>query len=247
VHAAGRAHVESSTPRDLALLTRDNVEAARRLARAARRARIRRFVHLSSIKVNADASAPERPLRGDDPPAPVDAYARSKLEAEGIVAQALAGSGTALTILRLPLVYGPGAAGNYGKLVKAVAGRRVLPFAAIDNRRRLLSIRNLTGAVRAILDAANDVTGVYLLGDADTVSTPDLVRAIASALGVPPRMTHVRLPVLRLAGRFARRSAAIDRLTQSLDFDVGPLTQATGWRPASFGLAPEDVGQTRGR
>jgi len=243
VHAAGRAHVPSSSDADRARLARDNVQATRRLAAMARRAGVARFVHLSSIKVNGDASVPQRPLRPGDAPSPRDAYARSKLEAEEALTRALRGSSVAMTILRLPMVYGPGARGNFAALVDAVAARRWMPLAAIDNQRRLLSLTNLVDAVRAALDAPTPITGVHFVGDATVVSTPQLVHAVAVALGERPRLGHVPVPLLRLAGAVTRRSAAVDRLTQSLDFDIGSFTSASGWSPGAFALDPAAVGR----
>ena len=228
VHAAGRAHLVDTGADAKARMTRDNVELTEALARAAARAGIARFVHLSSIK--AGASAADEPARGDF-------YGRTKRDAERVLARHV----PTATMLRLPMVYGPGARGNFRALVGAVAARRWLPLGGVDNHRRLVSMRNVIGAVRAALDAPQPVSGVYLIGDANAVSTPELVHAVGRALRVDPRLAYVPLPLLRLAGALTGRAGEIERLTQSLDFAIATFTAATGWQPEPFRVDPADV------
>ena len=242
LHVAGRAHGT-----DAAALRRDNVDVTDRLARAARRAGVARFVHVSSVKVNGDRTAPGRPFRPDDPPAPTDAYARSKRDAERAVLAAGEDGAMAAAILRLPLVYGPGAPGNFAALVAAVRAGRWLPLGEIDNRRHLLGVTNAAAAFAAALDRPQPLTGVHFVADADSVSTPELVRAIAAALGVRPRLGAVPVPLLRGAGAMLGRAAAIDRLTRSLEVDCSSFVAATGWRPQSFHIDAATVADTRGR
>ncbi len=213
-----------------------NEEVTERLARAAIAAGVRRFVFASTVKVNGEASAPGRPLRPDDPVAPQDAYARSKHAAERALSDIAGGTAMTPLTLRLPLVYGAGARGNFRALVDAVAARRWLPFGGIDNRRSLLGIDNLVDALDAAIDAPNVAGGVHFIADSDPVSTPELMRAIAAALGVPARLVPVPVALLRCAGWLIRRQAAIDRLTGSLEVDTGSFAAATGWRPRPFAL-----------
>jgi len=230
VHAAGRAHLDPADPDARARMTRDNVQLTEAVAIAAERAGIARVVHLSSVKAGASAA---------EGPAHDDFYGQTKQRAEHVLARHV----PTATLLRLPMVYGPGARGNFRALVDAVAARRFLPLAAIDNRRRLLSMRNLIDAVRAALDVPEPVAGVHFVGDANAVSTAELVRAIAAALGVEPRLGRMPVPLLRLAGVLAGRSDAVDRLTRSLDFDLASFTAASGWRPAPFQVTAADVGR----
>ena len=246
VHAAGRAHLASGSRAAHYRLAHDNVELAQAIAGAARTAGVQRFLHLSSVKVNGEASPPGRAFRPDDPPAPADFYGRTKQFAEDMLTTQLSGGRVDVAILRLPMVYGAGARGNFRTLCDAVAARRWLPLGAIDNRRRLLGLHNLVGAVQAALDAPRSVTGVHFVGDADAVSTPQLVRAIAAALGVEPRLRRVPVAALRMAGALTGRSAAIARLTESLDVDIDSFTAAAGWQPARFRLTSADVGQAPG-
>jgi len=241
LHLAGRAHTT-----DAARLHRDNVDATARLAAAACRAGVTRFILVSSVKVNGECTQPGRPFAPDALPAPQDGYARSKLDGERALVAAITGARMAATIVRLPLVYGPGAPANFAALVEAVRQRRLLPLGAVDNRRHLASLGNLVDAFAAALDAAQPVTGVHFIADADSVSTPQLVRAIAAALGVAPRLLDVPVPLLRIAGTLAGRRSAVDRLTRSLEVDVGSYTRATGWRPRPFHIDAATVEVARG-
>ena len=232
VHLAGRSHVMKETAPDAdAAYKFANVDVTERVALAAVAAGVRRFVFASTVKVNGEATQPGKPFRPGDPPSPHDAYARSKLVAERTLAQVTSGTSMIATNLRLPLVYGPGARGNFRRLVDAVAARRVLPLGAIDNRRSVLAIDNLMDAIDALLAAPTPAIGTHFVADAPSISTPALVRAIASALGVTPRLIPVPVSTLRLAGALSGRGDAVARLTDSLEVDTTSLSRATGWKP----------------
>ena len=231
VHLAGRAHVLRETASDAAAAYHAaNVVATQRLAQAAARAGVQRFVLASTIKVHGEISPPGRPLRADDPYAPHDAYAQSKVEAERALA-ACDGTAMAPIILRLPLVYGPGVRGNFLALLDAVARRTLLPLASIDNRRDLVYVGNLVAAIAALPDCPEPPRGAWLIADGEAVSTPDLVRRIATALGVAPRLWAVPLPLLDLAARLAGRRAELQRVATSLAVDASPLAQLVGAPP----------------
>ncbi|MGE5088097.1 MAG: NAD-dependent epimerase/dehydratase family protein [Candidatus Levyibacteriota bacterium] len=245
VHLAGRAHVLDERAADPdAQYRRANVDATARLAEAAVAGGVARLVFASTIKVNGEWTVPGRPFRPDDPPAPEDAYARSKLAAEMAITRIAQGTPTLPVILRLPLVYGARARGNFRRLVDAVSAGRWLPLGAIDNRRSLLGLPNLLDAIDAALagsvapaaGAAGERPPLHLIADAGPVSTPDLVRAIARALGVAPHLVPVPVAVLRLAGALTGRVALVDRLTRSLEADSTSFTDATGWRPRPFAI-----------
>lgn len=233
VHLAARAHRMDAGEADAEAAYRAaNVDATARLARAAVAARVGRFVFASSVKVSGEATRPGRPFRPDDPPAPQDAYGRSKRDAEAAFAQACRGSSTAPIVLRLPLVIGPDARGNVARLVDAVAAGRTLPLGAIDNRRSVLGLANLCDAIVAALEAPVPPAGVHFVADAVPVSTPGLVRAIAGALGRPVPLAFVPVALLKLGARLAGKGPEIARLAGSLEVDASSFTAATGWRPA---------------
>ena len=163
-----------------------------RLARAARRPACARFVFASTIKVYGEATPPGQTVSARDAPAPHDAYARSKL-APGTGADACRARNThGRCRAATSLVYGPGVKGNLRALVDAVRERRWLPLGAIGNRRSLLGVDNLLNALDAAIGAPSAPRGVHFVADAASVSTPDLVRAIARALGVAPRIATCR-------------------------------------------------------
>jgi nucleoside-diphosphate-sugar epimerase len=232
VHLAGRAHVLAETAPDPESAFRlANVVATEKLARAAVRAGVPRFVLASSVKVNGEATDAGHPFTPNDAPAPFDAYARSKQGAETILRDACAGTFVAPIILRLPLVYGPGVGGNFAVLLDAIARGRSLPVASVRNRRSLLGLGNLLDAIDAVLAASVAPAGVHFVADATSISVPDLARAVSIALGVPLEMRRVPVPLLRLGAALLGRGDRVRRLVDSLEVDTTSLRETTGWRP----------------
>lgn len=225
---AGDLREEGAWPRYRAI----NVDVTQALGKAAARAGVTAFVYLSSIKVNGERSpwtpAGWQRLSADDPPRPEDHYGRSKWLAEQALAAASAGM--RVSLLRPPLLYGPGMKANLLRLFAAVAARRPLPLASIDNQRSLLGVDNLADAVAHALIAAPTGVRVYTLADAE-LSTPALVREIAAALDVQPRLWPCPVAVLRGAGRLSGRRGTIERLTGSLVVDREAIAATLGWRP----------------
>jgi nucleoside-diphosphate-sugar epimerase len=237
VHLAGRAHVMNETAPDAdAAYKIANVDMIERVALAAVAAGVRRFVFASTVKVNGEATLPGKPFRPGDAPSPRDAYARSKLAAERMLAQVASGTSMIATNLRLPLVYGPGARGNFRRLVDAIAARRLLPLGAIDNRRSLVALDHVLDAFDAVIDAPAAAIGTHFVADAQSVSTPALVRAIASALGVAPRLVSMPVSALRIAGVLCGRREAVARLIDSLEVDTTSLSRVTAWRAQPFAV-----------
>lgn len=230
VHLAARAHVTRETAGDPAAeFRRVNVEGTLALARQAADAGVRRFLFLSSIGVNGDRNG--RPFTEADPPAPAEPYARSKREAEEGLRALVAGTATALIIVRPPLVYGPNAPGNFGRLATLVAKGAPLPLAGIDNRRTLVGIDNLVDLIAVALDHPAAAGELFLAGDAEALSTPDLLRAIGEAIGRPARLFAVPAPLLRIVAAAAGRSGELERLCGSLTVDIGKAERLLGWRP----------------
>ena len=231
VHLAGRAHVLNENPDEDAAYRAANVVATARLAAAAVRAGVARILLASTVKVHGEATLPGHPWRAGDPPSPQDAYARSKLDAERARAAACEGSATTAAVLRMPLVYGPGVRANFLALLDAVARRAPLPLASIRNRRDLCYVGNLVHAMAALVDGADAAAGVWLAADGEAVSTPELVRRLATALGVAPRLLPVPAALLKAAGRLAGRGGEIARLCGSLEVDASPLARRIGPMP----------------
>jgi nucleoside-diphosphate-sugar epimerase len=230
VHLAARTHVLHETASDAqAEYRRINVEGTRRLAQMAAQAGVRRLVFMSSIKVNGEATG--RPFTERDVPRPEDAYGHSKWETEQALAQVTAETGLEVAVLRPPLVYGPGVKGNFLRLMDTVARGTPLPLGSIANRRSLIYVGNLVDAIIKALDAPGAAGRTYLVSDGEDISTPDLVRALAQALGVRPRLLPCPPALLQFGAALAGKRAELARLTGSLQVDNTTLRRELDWRP----------------
>lgn len=207
-----------------------NALGTRHLAEAAAAHGVRRFVFVSTIKVNGEHTD-RRPFTGDDPADPADPYAESKWQAERYLRDIADHTGMEVVILRPPLVYGPGVKGNFRVMLDTLAENRRLPFAAVRNRRSLLHVDNLAGAIQRCLDHAKAANRTYLVKDGEDLSTPELIRRIDAAAGRRSRLMPVPLPLLRLAGLLTGRGAQIARLTGSLVADDRPIRAELDWQP----------------
>jgi nucleoside-diphosphate-sugar epimerase len=236
VHLAARTHVlRESAPDPIAEYRRVNVAGTEGLARAAAARGIRRLVFVSSVKVNGESTG-ARPCTEDDAPRPEDPYGISKWEAEQALGRVAAETGLEITVLRPPLVYGPGVKGNFLRLMSLVARGIPLPLAAIENRRSLLYVGNLADAVVSALHTPQAAGRTYLVSDGEDVSTPDLVRSLAQALGAKPHLFTVPLAALRFAAMLTGRRAEYARLAGSLQVDNSRIRRELQWAPR-FSLA----------
>lgn len=231
VHLAARVHVMRDTAADpLGAFRAVNVEATRALAEAAVRRGVRRFVFVSSIKVNGEITH-DRPFRPDDPPAPQDAYGRSKLEAESALAEVSARHGLEVVVVRPPLVYGSGVGGNFLRLMRLIDAGMPLPLRGIDNCRSLVCSRNLVDALIACTSHHNAAGETFLVSDGEDLSTAELVKRLAHALGRPARLICVPRMLLESAGRLTGRSAEIERLISSLRVETDRIRSQLAWTP----------------
>lgn len=236
VHLAARVHVMRDVAADpLMEFRRVNVDGTLELARQAARAGVRRFVFVSSVKVNGEASTPGRPCRVDDPPAPADAYALSKYEAELGLRRLAAQTGMELVVVRPPLVYGSGAKGNFHRLAQLARWAVPLPLGAVDNRRSLIGIDNLVDFLLLCLTHPAAANGTFLVSDGQDVSTAHLYRRLAAAYGKKVRLPAVSPRFLRTVASLLGHRAAWQRLCGSLQVDTGPARERLGWR-APLGL-----------
>lgn len=232
VHLAARVHVMNEKSADpLAEFHRVNVGGTASLARQAAVAGVRRFVFLSSIKVNGELTTSSQRFAANDVPAPADAYGVSKHEAEQVLWKIVAETDMELVILRPPLVYGPGVSGNFMRLLQVLDRRWPLPLGAIQNQRSLIYVGNLVDAIRRSLRHPKAAGKTFLVSDGVDVSTPELVRGIAAALGRRPFLLPVPVSWMRRAGRVLGNQAAVDRLVGSLCVDIAPLREELGWTP----------------
>ncbi|PKU23542.1 NAD-dependent epimerase/dehydratase family protein [Telmatospirillum siberiense] len=229
VHLAARVHVLKEHTNDpLAEYRRTNRDGTLCLARASAHLGVRRFLFMSSIRVNGERTGGQ-PFREDDDPAPVRPFDVSKWEAEQGLQQMATETAMRTTILRPPLVYGPGVGGNFLSLMKAVARGWPLPLGALHNRQSLIGVDNLADAVAVALREPAGQCETFLLKDGEDVSTAELIREIARALHRPARLLPVapRL-LLALGGLFGRRGA-VERVIGSLQIDDRAFRGRFGW------------------
>ncbi|MER2266580.1 NAD-dependent epimerase/dehydratase family protein [Methylobacterium oxalidis] len=224
VHSAGIAHPMSGAPEDDYRTL--NTEATRRLAEAAARAKVRRFVFLSSIRAQCGAGAKAVVTEADDP-APTEAYGRSKLDAE----RALAEVGLDWVALRPVLVYGAGVKGNMAELLRLARAPYPLPLGMLRERRSLVSLESLAGAVETVLRTGAPLGRPMIVADPDPLTLPEMIAALRSGLGRGPGLLPMPAPLLGLACRVTGRADAFARLSTSLVARSDGLT-ALGWTPA---------------
>jgi len=230
VHLAARVHVMEDRVSDpLAEFRRVNTEGTLNLARQAAQSGVKRFVFISTIKVNGEGR--DAPYRETDAPAPEDAYAISKWEAEQCLLQIAQETGLELVILRPPLVYGPGVKANFLRLIQLVQRGWPLPLGAIRNRRSLLYLGNFVDAIRLCVEHPAAAGQMFLLDDGQAVSTPDLIRSVAHALGRPARLLLVPVKVLEFAAALFGKRPAVARLARSLYLDSSLIRSRLGWTP----------------
>lgn len=232
VHLAARAHVLRETERDpLAAFRSVNVEATTRLACEAASTGVRRFVFLSSIGVNG-ARTEISPFRETDTPRPSTPYAVSKHEAEQALRALADGSGLEYVFLRAPLVYGANAPGNFGRLVQWVRRGWPLPVAGIKNRRSMLFVSNLTDALKCCATHPAARNELFLVADREAVSTPELVRLLARALGCRARLWRVPEGLLRASERVTGGRLKLGPLLDTLVVDSTRAENYLGWQPS---------------
>lgn len=231
VHLAARTHaIRERRGGDLADYRPVNVDGTRRLAEAAARSGVHRLVFVSSIKVNGERTS-GRPFLFTDPPAPEDAYGISKWEAEQALWKIASSKGVEAVVVRPPLVYGPEARGNFARVCGAVRRGLVLPLGAVNNRRSLVALDNLVDLLACCVSHPGAAGQTFLVSDGHDLSTPELVRRIAAAMGKEARLISVPPAALRFAGRLTGRTAEVTRLLGSLQVDIAHTRRALDWAP----------------
>lgn len=232
IHCAARVHMMADAAADpLAAFRAVNTDGTAALARQAAAAGVRRLVFLSSIKVNGEYTRGREPFAADDTPAPQDAYAQSKWEAEQALHQIAAETGLEVAIIRPPLVYGPGVRANFARMVAWVRKGRPLPLGACDNQRSLIAVQNLASLAIAASTHPDAAGATFLASDGESVSVRDLLRRIGTAYRRPARLFPVPKALLLLAGRLTGQRDAAARLCDPLVIDSSATNQRLGWNP----------------
>jgi nucleoside-diphosphate-sugar epimerase len=228
VHLAARVHVMAEGASDpLEEFRRVNVSATLGLADQAALAGVRRFVYVSSVKVNGENGA----FTETDPPAPVDPYSVSKYEAELGLRDIAARTGMQVVIIRPPLVYGPGVGANFRALMCAVSRGLPLPLGAVHNLRSLVAVDNLADFILTCLDHPAAANEIFFVSDGEDLSTTDLIRRLARAIGRQPHLVPVPSGLLRAMAVLVGRRDAVSRLLGSLQVDITKARDRLGWTP----------------
>jgi UDP-glucose 4-epimerase len=233
IHCAARAHIMSdNVPDPLAEYRRVNVAGTLNLAQQAARYGIKRFIFISSIKVNGESTTSKPKFTAFDIPAPLDAYGQSKAEAEQALLELSRETNMEVVIIRPTLVYGPAVKANFASLFSVVSRGILLPFACIfNNKRSLVSVTNLVDLIVTCIDHPKAANQVFLVSDDHDVSTSEMVREMAIALGKPTWQIPVPVWCYTLAGKIFSKSDMVDRLTGSLQVDITHTKETLDWTP----------------
>lgn len=233
VHCAARVHVMNEQTSDpLAEFRRINVEGTLRLAQQAAEVGVQRFVFISSIKVNGEATELGHYFTADDLPASQDPYGVSKMEAERGLRELSAKTGMEVVIIRPPLVYGCGVKANFASMMRWVKRGIPLPLGAItSNRRSLVYVENLADLICVCVDHPNAANQTFLVSDDEDVSTTTLIRKMAKALRCRARLIRLSPTLIKLAAKCIGKPGIADRLCGSLQVDIAKTKELLGWKP----------------
>jgi len=233
IHAAARVHVMNDSATDpLTEFRKVNVEGTLNLARQAVEAGVKRFIFISSIKVNGEATELDHPYTEDSKPNPIDPYGISKYEAEQGLLKLAETTSLEVVIIRPTLVYGENVKGNFRSLMKWTNKGIPLPIAGIkDNLRSLVSLNNLTDFVITCIDHPNAKNEVFLVADDDDISTADLLDEIAKGLGVKNKAVNIPPQLINRTAAALGKSGVAQRVSGSLQVDISKSKNLLGWKP----------------
>ncbi len=232
IHTAARVHVMKEDAADpLVEFRRVNVDGTLKLARQAVEAGVKRFIFISSIKVNGEDTVPAQPFTADDSPNPTDPYAISKMEAEQGLQLLAKETGIEVVIIRPPLVYGPGVKANFQSMMRWLDKGIPLPLGAIHNKRSLVAIDNLVDLIVTCIDHPAAANQTFLAGDGEDLSTTELLQRMAKAMGKLSRLIPVPVKILELGATLLGKRAMAQRLCGSLQVDITKARDVLGWIP----------------
>lgn len=233
IHLAALAHQPGQATEAMRnLYWSVNVEQTKRLAISALEAGVKRFIYISSIKVNGESTT-IAPYRFDSPPAPEDLYGCSKWAAEQMLQELFAGSDSKLVIIRPPLIWGGDMKGNLALLQKLVRWRIPLPFGSLNNRRDLVSLHNLCDLIRLVIRHPNAAGQTLLVSDGVARTTADIVRLVAASEQRSANIVSCPQWVFTALSRIPIIGDKLKKLTGNLAVDISPTCELLGWRPGS--------------
>lgn len=233
VHLAARVHVMNDQSADpLEEFRKINVDATIHLAKQAAAAGVRRFIYLSTIKVNGESTQLGRPFTAEDLPRPQDPYGVSKYEAERELRKIAEQTGMEVVIIRPPLVYGPGVKANFASMMQIIQRGVPLPLASVtSNRRSLVALDNLVDLIMTCITHPAAANQTFLVSDDEDVSTAELLRRIGLALNKPAKLFYVPKLLLQLGAALFNKSEIYQRLCGSLQVDINKTKELLNWKP----------------
>jgi UDP-glucose 4-epimerase len=232
IHLAARVHVMKDTALDpLAEFRRVNVHGTLNLTRQAAATGVKRFVYVSSVKVNGESTLAGQAFTETAEPNPQDAYGVSKHEAEHGLREIASQSGMEVVVIRPPLVYGAGVKANFAALMRAVQRGWPLPLGAVHNQRSLVALDNLVDFIVTCTTHPQAANQTFLVSDGHDLATPELVRGLARAAGVPARLLPVPVWVLQAGATLLGKGDAVRRLCGNLQVDISKARELLGWVP----------------
>ncbi|ACF42880.1 UDP-glucose 4-epimerase family protein [Pelodictyon phaeoclathratiforme] len=232
VHLAARVHVMRDEAADpLTEFRRVNVSGTLNLAKQAALAGVRRFVFVSSIKVNGESTLLGHPFSDGDALDPQDPYGISKYEAEQGLLELASETCMEVVIIRPPLVYGPGVKANFASMMSWLERGVPLPLGAVHNQRSFVALDNLVDLIVTCIDHPKAVNQTFLVSDGEDLSTTELLQRMGRALGKPARLIPVPVGVMQFAANLLGKGAVAQRLFGSLQVDSSKARDLLGWKP----------------
>ena len=232
VHTAARAHImNDEVAEPLAAFREVNVQGTLNLACQAAAVGVKRFIFISSIKVNGEQTRLGQSFFSHDDPSPEDFYGISKHEAEQGLRELAAETGMEVVIIRPPLVYGPSVKGNFASMIKLVGKGLPLPLGAVHNKRSLVALDNLVDLIITCIDHPGAANETFLVSDGEDLSTTQLLQGVAAAMGKPSRLIPVPAGVLQFGATLLGKKAVAQRLLGSLQVDISHTQKCLNWTP----------------
>jgi UDP-glucose 4-epimerase len=233
IHCAARVHImDDSSSNPLEAFREVNTYGTLNLAQQAAEAGVKRFIFISSIKVNGESTEPDSPFKPEDSFVPSDPYGKSKYEAEIGLRKIAEKTSMEAVIIRPPLVYGPGVKANFASMMKWVNKGVPLPLGGIkENRRSLVSLDNLVDLITTCIEHPNAANQTFLVSDDDDISTSELISRMAIALDRPNRMLPIPASWITLAAKLIGKQAIAQRLCGSLQVDISKTKELLNWKP----------------
>lgn len=232
VHLAARVHIMNDNLADpLAEFRKVNVEGTLNLARQAAAVGVKRLIFISSVKVNGEATSLGSPFTEQNIANPQDAYAISKFEAEQGLLELATQTGMEVVIIRPPLVYGAGVKANFANMMRAIKRGLPLPLGAIYNKRSFVSVQNLVSLIVHCIEHPAAANQVFLVSDGYDLSTTELLRQCAAALGVKSRLIPVPQKLIEFGAYILGKNDLAQRVCGNLQVDISKARTLLGWEP----------------